>query len=237
MSCRATSCAMFDGMANPMPWAWVSPCGLAAARRDADELARGVHQRAAAVVRVDRRAGLDRAGQRCAEGAGGGWPGDRPAGGGRDALADAAGQPERVADGEHYIACPGLVRVAEPGRLEPRGSPARNTARSPAAKLPASRAWRGAGRPPAAPGNWWRSRIVNTVTACPVTNHQVSPYSGPWGCMVGAVTLRSGLRLLATSQRAGRPRLAEIRQAGTAEELRGPPLVGAASRRHYDGRT
>ena len=23
---------MFDGMANPMPWAWVSPCGLAAAR-------------------------------------------------------------------------------------------------------------------------------------------------------------------------------------------------------------
>jgi hypothetical protein len=47
-------------------------------------------------------------------------PGDPGAAGGRDdALGHAAGQPERVADGQHHIAGPRLVGVAETGWLEP----------------------------------------------------------------------------------------------------------------------
>jgi hypothetical protein len=60
----------------------------------------------------------------------GGRFGDRAIGGGENALGHAAGQAERVADREHYVAGPGLFRVAEPGRLMPDGSSARITARS-----------------------------------------------------------------------------------------------------------
>src|SRR5262249_9690548 len=89
------------------------PLGLGAAlragggqRRDSDHLAGGGYQRPAAVARVDRRAGLDRVGQRR------GWRGgccrfgDRPAGRRDDALGDAAGQSQRGADGQHHVAGP-----------------------------------------------------------------------------------------------------------------------------------
>ena len=112
--------ARLDGMAKPMPWTWAPPCEPAAVSVGMPITSPGGrHQRAAAVARVDRRAGLDRVRQGGARLAVAGGLGDDPARRGDDPARHAAGQAKRVADREDHVTCLRLGRVTELRRLQP----------------------------------------------------------------------------------------------------------------------
>jgi hypothetical protein len=104
-------------MAKPMPCAWPPPRGLTAA-----SIGMPITRPLVVTSAPPLLPGLIGAlvwiasGSAAAGGAGHGRLDDHPAGRGDDALGDAAGQAQRVADREDDIPGPGLAGVAEPGR-------------------------------------------------------------------------------------------------------------------------
>ena len=111
LNCWLTHLAVLLAIANPTPW--LPPLLRRDRRVDSDDFAVKIHQRTAAVARIDRRIGLNETGSRAAQ---------RTSAGADDAGRHGAFKPEGVAERQNPIAHLGFIAVAELGGRQRAGA-------------------------------------------------------------------------------------------------------------------